>query len=574
MTISLPMHHEAALETHRASDWRVTLGIVLWGTLLSLISSQYAGGQVNNFYHLPILAGLYNEPQFADDLFIQSLRFYSSGFWQILSGTINGPQVFGILFFFLILSRMLLFAGMLAWASLLGFDSVRERIVFTTLVAFASILQGYAEAGAGGLLIDSFTQSEVANATTLIALAWAARRRIGAAFAINGVTFFLNAFVAVWTAVPLAFILWRQWRRKDWTLRTLGIQAAPGLACFVVLAVPVVRNMLANPYVTVTPPFDYIAFLEAFFPYHFLVWDISIRDKVIFPAMFCSGMLAAMMLRRPNAFLTTALWGAIAVWVTGAVLPFATHSRMLLNLHLLRSGTTVYMLAAIAVAALTTRWVFSRNTMDRTLWAPALMLASCTLKILAPFMLLVLLLRRRPWRFLSNPRLSVMAPVLLLMTILFCGVRIYHTMAFDHTFLAKRADWQALGTWARIQTPVRAMFLIPIDLLPEASLLPKGDAGQNELAIGNTVFSYFSHRRAWVFPRAGANVLWAPAYYPEWHDRMVDVRRLKSLPDRLRYADRHGMSYVVDGCGQSDSPVPVAQFSRLCVFAVPQHSAA
>ena len=83
------------------------------------------------------------------------------------------------------------------------------------------MMNGFSAAGDGGLFINYFTHSELANATNLLAIWCAARGRFTEAFACNGVTFFLNAFMAVWNAVPLGLIAILLLVRREIGWRTL-----------------------------------------------------------------------------------------------------------------------------------------------------------------------------------------------------------------------------------------------------------------------------------------------------------------------------------------------------------------
>ena len=89
-----------------------TLLVAAIAAALSLLHKGFVFGVENNLFHLPIVAGLYDEPQFHDDAFIQSLRYFSSGIWLLLE---NSEKHFGqtqLLFFVLTyLSRWLCFVG-------------------------------------------------------------------------------------------------------------------------------------------------------------------------------------------------------------------------------------------------------------------------------------------------------------------------------------------------------------------------------------------------------------------------------------------------------------------------------
>ncbi|MFM9587733.1 hypothetical protein, partial [Streptomyces caniscabiei] len=61
-------------------------------------------------------------------------------------------------------------------------------------------------AGDGGLFVNYFTHSEIANGTILLAFYFAMRARLDLALAMLGATFFINVFMAAWICAPLAAI--------------------------------------------------------------------------------------------------------------------------------------------------------------------------------------------------------------------------------------------------------------------------------------------------------------------------------------------------------------------------------
>src|SRR5258708_12632949 len=121
-----------------------TLGRAAFGGALSLGYKGFLFGIENNVFHLPIVGGLYDEPQYRDDVFVQSLRYFSSGIWLLLGGFEKHFGHTQALFLVLAyLSRWLCFVGFLCCASLLGVVDRRDKVVFSLILCFVSFLYGY-----------------------------------------------------------------------------------------------------------------------------------------------------------------------------------------------------------------------------------------------------------------------------------------------------------------------------------------------------------------------------------------------------------------------------------------------
>ena len=258
------------------------------GSLLSIVATGYLVGVRNDIYFLPIIEALYDKPQFANDAFIQSLRYYSSGLWILLSGVSQHVNTYWLLFCLNLLSRFISFAGFLACASLLGVTRRKEVVLLTALLCATSLLRGQSLAGDGGLFINYFTHSEIANGLTLLILYCAVRGRIVTALFLNGLVFFLNLFIGAWDAFMLASVAFFLLFSGELSWRELVLRGTVGTLLAGALGAPALRNVLINPDFGVSLGFDYLTYLEEFWPYHFIFLDIELREKLSLVSIFAA----------------------------------------------------------------------------------------------------------------------------------------------------------------------------------------------------------------------------------------------------------------------------------------------
>jgi hypothetical protein len=568
----------APAQTPAFARWSRTAALAVIGAAVSLLISGAVPVEGTSFFHLQVLAGLWRDPQFADDHFVQSMRYYASGFWFPLSGRFGGEEVYPLLVTFNVLSRILFFIGALECATVLRVETPRQRLIFTLLVALAASMRGLSRAGQGGLFTAAFGHSEVANGTTLLMLAYAARGRVALALAMNGVTFFLSAFIAVWNAAPLALILGMQLRNGALGWKTLARRGAIGLALAAIFALPVLRNVVANPDYGRPIDFSYVSALLDIWPYHFLIW-VQPPSSVIWLAMVtAAAFLAAAKMRPGSDFLIAALIGFSAIWLFGAVLPWLSQSPLLLNLHLLRSSSSIQICATLAFAALATLWLTNRTDDKETFLGCVVALLLSVSNYGPPLLLLVLIAAS----FISVPRalltLPYRAATVTAIVVLF-ALAVLETERRNQGAVLDRSEWESLGRWARTNTAADAIFLIPISMLDQQYAFghgfPKVDPAALPLIPGFEVFPYFAHRRIWITDLNGNSVMWNQHLYPLWKQRMAETLALQSLDQRLDYASSQGIAYVVDGC-DSKTEVPLWKSRRLCVYRAPDggHSAA
>jgi hypothetical protein len=544
-----------------------TLVIAALAATLSLLRTGFVFGIENNLFHLPIVAGLGNEPQFHDDAFIQSLRYFASGVWILLNDTQKDIGQTELLFFVLnCLSRFLSFVGFLCCASLLGVVTRRDKIVFSLILCTIAFLDGYSRAGGmGGLFVNYFTHSEVANGTVLLAIYFAARRWFISAAVACGVTFFVNAFVAVWLAPLLILVALTSILERETTLRTVCLRTLAGLVISLPIAYPVLHVVLGNPEFAKPPGFDYPAYLREYYAGHSLITAVALDDIFVMASVIAAGGVAFAWFGARARALQAAYLGAILVYAVGIVVPFVSGANLVLNLQLLRSGTQIDLLAGLAVAALATNWL----SRDRAVtFLPACLIVLClgingiAVLCVVPLVLVV--------RFqgtvadvapASHRRFGLAA--LALAALVLWPLAIWQNVAVNRLFNDAVGEWRDIGNWASAATRPEAIFLPP----PHRAEGVTEDASDLALARA-TVFEFVSHRRIWVDHKRGAAAMWTPSYYRIWHDRMVETEALDSHASRLAYAARHGIDYVVDRCETLQSQRDVIfRTRRLCVAA-------
>lgn len=528
--------------------------VVLLATVLSFLRTGYLPIDNNNVYHLPILMNSFALPQFASDPFIQSLQHFSSGFWIVFTGAgeIVNPKLF--LAFWLAATHLSLLAAALHLARSFGFHERRVLNIYVLLLAMAACLQGTTVGGAG-VMLNYFTHSELANAPLIFGFSYAVRGRYAQAAIATALTFFLNAFMAVWMILPLCFLAAYQLRAGAISWRALMVRGLLGSLIGGVLLVPPLLNVLSNHQILEAPVFSYRRFLRGFYPAHFFLDGNSWLEVVALAAAALSCFLAAAQLGRQANALRHLAGGASALLVIGAAAPLVTDSALVLNLHLIRSAVMIMMLSTFAVALLAAAWMAAP---DRAVAFRGLTLAIALVAVWfsAAFACVLFAFYRAANRLGKDEDRQGKHTVAIValctiaaMTVIFLS---YPTYLYQRKNLEVSHEWQALGSWADHQLPPDTKFLIWPKRLPEIA------------ALG---FEYTSRRQQIFATKFGAAVMWSPAYFDIWDGSRQLRRKSATSQDILAYASTHGAAYLGTDCDPVFGEI-VHQEGDSCVYAV------
>lgn len=519
--------------------------LIAAATVISFLYSGYSPIFNNNIYHVPILLKSYDLPQFSDDAFIQSLRNFSSGFWLLFAGAGHVVGVKLFLALSLIITHLAFFIAALHLAGSIGLKETRARNLFLLLLCFSPWVYGYT-AGGGGILLNYFTHSELANASLLMGLSFALRRRYGAAAVAACLTFFLNAFMAIWMVPPLALLTGYQLLTGRITLRRLLVPAAIGLVVGSPLLFVPLHNILQNPEIGGANPFSYRRYLWDFFPFHFFLWSLPPRQLAVTGVQIVVLLLSIRLMGASSRAVLMLALGMLSVLGLGVLAPLVTDSRFILNLHLIRSFVMIAMLLAISLAIVASGWILDpARPMQKTFGlglAVALMAGKVGVLIaLALFLLdlwkippaLKLPLERRTVRVY----VSCLLAFCLVLGLVANGQRQW---AYEQDRATQEA-WEKVGRWANAATPTDAVFQVPA-----------------EASLG---FSLTSERQLWFDGKYGAAVMWSPSYYPIWKERH-SVPLARSLLDRKSV----GIDFLAMPCDANLTEVPVHREEGICVY--------
>ena len=521
----------------------------LFFSLASCLLTGFSFGVGNNIFHLPIIFQLFDLDQFKDDLFIQSLRYYSSGFWHVLSGAHCFLDIKALFLFLFIFSRFIFFCGFFLCCSLFSSLAWRDFAFLGFFALLMPFLYGMSFAGGGGLFINSFTHSELANGLVLIFSYFVALRKFGSALAINGLCFFVNCFMAIWGFLPLAILFLRDTFHAN-NCKSFLKSGFLGFIIFVLFSYPVVRNILINPYIHTDLTFSFQKYLLFYWPYHSFAQSIPFFEylklcNIIIITFFCFSSLGKMGKIFINIF---GLY--FFVYLLGFCLSFFLPSIFVLNCHLLRSSVVFHLAASIAIANYLFALVNNRNIAGAKLLSSVsllMLLNDVTSFFVVP---LIILYQRKYFSFLNSPDAFRLKRTLTILSFLFLSLY-WSFFAVKNLVKSSRLnsridDLIELSKWIRKNTLADSVFIFPTVNFNEQEIClltsqPFPDRGFTDFSV----FQSFAERRVYVDFKRGAAVMWCPDYFFEWKPRVDSILRYTNLNDLVYFATIEKIPYII-----------------------------
>lgn len=359
-------------------------------------------------------------------------------------------------------------------------------------------------------------------------------------------------------------------------LRKLSVSVGVGLLVSAVLALPVIYNIVSNPDFGKPIHFDFIAFLNDYYPGHFLINTTEPKQIIYLAIVVIICFLSLLRLGDPNRRMTAALAACVMLYMIGAALPWVTHAPSALNLHLLRSGTMIHLLAALLLSVVIVRWWFGTDNRQAlaaaammVVIAVALVVNTSASRALAHLSFLAIVAVNggalSPARNIAaqfGPYRRAIATGALVLAFVLSAVAVdkrQRSIAADEAWLS---EWARVANWAHHETKEGAIFMPPVMAWKDLK------SGRQDAApyLTNTAFESISHRSIWVDWKRGAAVMWRPSYYEIWKTRMDEVEALKSFEEKESYA--HGISYIIETPATLCGDKSIFGTNHLCVAKV------
>ena len=599
--------HNGFLSPELSLPWRAALTYAAVAVGFALVSLGVTGFRFssNNVFHIPYVLDLASRPEFADDAFYATLEFFTSVVWpplRLVANESNLPALFEGVHVF---SRILAFAGLVFLLRVNGLSNFLGLATAVAALAVTPWLRGMSLVGIHDMLPDYLTHTGLTWGFVFFALGLLQVGKHPASAAMTGIVFAINAFVGVWLLCISAFVLC--FDRASWTARRLAgaavvflLFASPALA-WIALAMASARQ--AGEGVDYG---SYVEYIRLYFPQHFLIEAASVRKLAGLAWLYIVGLLAARHVAAAR-FWTLVQVACLLIFLAGIPLPYVWDSRLLINLHLLRSDGVEQAVAIILAALAGVKLIQAADSWPRQLAGVIVLLSIATaqrrgldllpigvalaaalvpgtprgageasppivlacllavaatgiyqlvqpsspvpsaIRLVLSMGLLALVVKQR---YLGPDQHAATGSMTrgLLMAIVFVALATSAAASLQRTQADRRIEpaarsWQELTSWIR-SSDIHGVFLIPLSMQGED---PREWRDWFQLA---------ARRPVWVDWKQGAAAMWWPPFQEQWMQRYSQVSALREPEEFVTYARANDIPNVVIESATGNCPPP------------------
>jgi len=542
---------------------------VLAAALLNLLFYDYSfGSDPHVIQVLPFIRKLNESGLYPHDPYIEAMRRFPSLYPHLIAWLSRALDLERLHLFLYIPLRLFWFGVVYRTAAMM-FAKRRTAVLACLLAAVSPLTNVLTPLGEEPMIKSSLYHTTLAAPLLLLSVSWFLEERLSLAFGLLAAVCALNGMVAGHVAVMfLAATLCAMPSRK----------LLQGWLVFALAALPWVFWQSAQRPTGGWGGRQTLEILRLWYPGHYFpsLWPAAkwadILTKVPLLLSFIWSVLPRCLSSRSvRAFLAAIGVMALAAWVFGEVLPVP----VVVLAQFFRSDAIFCVLGLICAAE------YMLALLEKPGLSPLALCAlsvSCVVRLgPSPYPLCVLLLmvleRHRPgwvrsgaaagllcclgnilifpvqpWWNLSQgllfalimtqggePEVLAAPPARRVLAALLLGLLpmapwLGHRLIAGGSLgagSAREADWRRVQEWARAETPVDAVFFVPVT------------------SQGFRVFSQRSPVTEWTDACA---VHWAPAFGSEWLRRVADSQRAESLPagaELSRLAQRYRAGYLV-----------------------------
>jgi hypothetical protein len=322
--------------------------IVIIFSFVSFYRSGFYFGYVNNVFHIPYVLDLASSPEFINDKLYQSLKYFTSLVWPLLRLIINENNVYSVFYYADIITRLLTFLAVLYLVKANGVTKKIETVLCFSLFACTPWLQESSIVGWHDLFTNFFSHSPVTWPFLLLALLFLQRNDLTKTSIMIGIVFNINAFVGIWL-VFISFVT-VIFDRQSYSISTI-IKSC--LLCALVSLPGIIWIGAALRDTWTAEKINYIEYFRLYFPNHFLIEAASFADLCKLVTIFACGILSCKFIEHGRYWIGIQI-GCFILFAVGMPLPYIFNSKLIYNLHLLRSDGIeqfVAMMLTIIVAA-------------------------------------------------------------------------------------------------------------------------------------------------------------------------------------------------------------------------------